>query len=170
MACNWRATVPSRILKQTEMTPFIWAQNCMPFLFFLITYHFSHWKSSQLSFLSCFENDLPNFKKYFSASKEVSDSVSKCILHHLSGALFHDCWKDDAKVDNAKEDNVWWIFDQLGGYFSSIFNTRERHALWVSLLFDYLLWRLHLLQLCQLASQAHSQHCIRQEELQLHAT
>jgi hypothetical protein len=57
------------------------------------------------------------------------DRVSKRILHHLSGALFHDCWKEDAKVDNVEEDNVWWIFDQLGGYVHSIFNTRERHTL-----------------------------------------
>jgi hypothetical protein len=52
-----------------------------------------------------------------------------CILIHLSGALFNDGWKEDAKVNNIKEDNVRWIFDQLGWYVRSIFNTRETHAL-----------------------------------------
>jgi len=83
-----------------------------------------------LSFLSCFENDLPDLKKYFRASEEVrqDDHVSKRILAHLSGALFHDGWKEDAKDEKVKEDNVRWIFDPLGGYARSIFNTGESHA------------------------------------------
>jgi hypothetical protein len=92
---------------------------------------------------------------------------SELLLRHLAGAFVDKAWKEGNDI---KEENVRWIFDKLGWYFHSVLGSRERHALWVLLLFYYLLWRLHLLQSCQLAVQAYCLRRIREEEIPLQPT
>jgi hypothetical protein len=88
---------------------------------------------------------LHEFEKYFDDAPtgvEQSDRFSSNdLLWHLAGAFLHKGWKHQFK-----EENVRWIFDQLGWYFDSVLGSREKHSLWVLLLFYYLLLRLHLLQ------------------------
>ena len=99
---------------------------------------------------------------------EQRDRVSsKQQLWHLTGAFLNEGWKKDGVI---KQDNVRWIFDQLGWYFHSILGSRVKDALWVLLLFYHLLWKLYLLQLWRLAVQAYCQRRIRAEEIQIHPT
>jgi hypothetical protein len=97
-----------------------------------------------------------------------SDRVSsKRQLWHLAGVFLYDGWKTDNLIE---EENVRWIFDNLGLHFHSVLGSREKHALWVLLLFYYLLWMLHLLQSWRLAVQAYCLHRIPAEEIPLHPT
>jgi hypothetical protein len=83
------------------------------------------------------KEELHAFDKYFQhAPTDVgqSDSVSsKHLLWHLAGAFLDEGWKKGADV--IKEDNVRWMFDQLGWYFNSVLGSRENDALWVLLSF-----------------------------------
>jgi len=93
------------------------------------------------------KDEFPEFDNYFEDAPTgvgQGDRVcSKRLLWHLAGAFLDEAWKEG---DVIEEDNVRWIFDKLGWYFHSVLGPRERHALWVLLLFYYLLRRLHLLQ------------------------
>ena len=60
-------------------------------------------------------------------------------MRHLAGAFLNKSWKDGNVI---KVENVQWDFDQLGWYFHLVLSSRERHGLWVLLLFYYLLGRL----------------------------
>jgi hypothetical protein len=92
---------------------------------------------------------------------------SEHLLYHLAGAFLSEGWKEGNVI---KEENVMWIFNQLGWHIHSVLGSRERHALWVLLLFYYLLWRLHLLQSWRLAVQAYCLRRIPAEEIPLHPT
>ena len=87
------------------------------------------------------KEELHGFDTYFQDAPTVGkqgDCVSsKLILLHLTNAFIDEEWKRG----NIKEDNVRWIFDKLGGHFRSFLGSRAKDALWVLLLFYYLLWR-----------------------------
>jgi hypothetical protein len=99
----------------------------------LITYHFGRWKSSQSPSVLVLKDELREFDQYFrqhvpmDVDQNDSVSSSKKLLLHLAGAFLCDGWKSD--VNAIKEDNVRWIFDQLGPYFNSIFGSRSNDAL-----------------------------------------
>jgi hypothetical protein len=51
---------------------------------------------------------------------------SKHLLWHLAGAFLSEGWKEGNII---KEENVLWIFDQLGWHIRSVLGSQERHAL-----------------------------------------
>ncbi|KAH9968405.1 hypothetical protein BJV74DRAFT_273205 [Russula compacta] len=50
---------------------------------------------------------------------------SEHLLYHLAGAFFSEGWKEGNVI---KEENVMWIFNQLGWHIHSVLGSRERHA------------------------------------------
>lgn len=115
-------------------------------------------------------DELHGFDGYFQDTPmdaEQRDRVSgKRQLWHLAGAFLDDGWKAEEVI---KEENVRWIFDKLGLHFHSVLGSRETHALWVLLLFYYLLWKLNFLQSWRMAVQA---YCLRRfpaEGIPLHS-
>jgi len=51
-------------------------------------------------------------------------------LYHLAGAFLNNAWKKGVNANNnaIKEENVRWIFDQLGSYFNSVLGPRAKHS------------------------------------------
>ncbi|KAN0106917.1 hypothetical protein V8E52_010661 [Russula decolorans] len=74
-------------------------------------------------------DELHGFDNYFQATPTGAvqrDRVSsKCQLYHLVCAFLHRGWKTDNLI---KEDNVRWIFDELGLHFHLVLGSRESHA------------------------------------------
>ncbi|KAH9964027.1 hypothetical protein BJV74DRAFT_304161 [Russula compacta] len=50
---------------------------------------------------------------------------SEHLLYHLAGAFLSEGWKEGNVI---KEENVMWIFNQLGWHTHSVLGSRERHA------------------------------------------
>ena len=75
------------------------------------------------------KDDLSEFDNYFQEAPTgvgQRDRVSsKRLLWHLAGAFLSEGWKEGNFI---KEENVRWIFDQLGWYFKSVLGLREKHA------------------------------------------
>jgi hypothetical protein len=82
------------------------------------------------------KNEPNDFGYYFQESATDGEQSGRFSdsnqLLHLASALSFNGWKKDVVI---KEDSFRWIFDELGWYFHSVLGSRERHALWVLLLF-----------------------------------
>ena len=85
-----------------------------------------------------FPFNVNNFGDYFqrvriSQDDEQSGRFSnRDQLIHFAAALSLKGWKVDKFF---KEDNIRWIFDELGWQFHSVLDSRETHKTWVFLLF-----------------------------------
>ena len=82
------------------------------------------------------KNNLHNFGDYFQESATYDARSGRFSnsgqLLHLAASFLLQGWKADGVF---KEDNVRWIFDELGWQFHSVLVDREKHTLWVFLLF-----------------------------------
>jgi len=82
------------------------------------------------------KNALHNFGNYFQLSAPDGGQSGRFSnsdqSRHLASALLLKGWKEDEVI---KEDNIRWIFDELGCHFHSALGSREKHAMWVLLLF-----------------------------------